>query len=1208
MKEASKKMTPRNGLQLAILLPLATAVFVGSEAGAQAPDLLPSVIDSAQVQTLAHHHPQWAVAANDAGAVPANLKTENITLVLARSSQQEQAFEQLLRDQQDPTSLDYHHWLTPDEIGQRFGLSDNDIGALSGWLQSHGLQVNWVSPSRIFVGFTGTAANVGRAFGTELHYYKVNGKELLSVSSDPTIPAALAPAIRSVRGLFTIEERPFHFATPEEAIALNLTISSGGTTYHFLAPDDFATIYDLPAGVTGAGTAIGIVAEARTDAADFNNFKSLTGSTFSNPTEVIPTAFGGVDPGPAYTTPQSCGSSCELLDDQGEATLDVLRAGSVAPGASLLLVAASSASGGIGVDAQYLVQSNPAPAQVMTISFGACEFAAGPPGVDYWDALFQQAAGEGISVFVSSGDSGASGCDIAFTTPPANPDPDSPNYICSSSYSTCVGGTEFNDSSNPSIYWNSNNGIGLASALSYIPEGGWNEPLTSGSTSEVAASGGGVSGYILTPSWQTGTGVPSARSGRYTPDVSFSAAGHDGYFGCFAAGNGSCVSGSGGTPFTVFSGTSAAAPGMAGVAALIDQQSRAAQGNLNPSLYAMAAGTPAAFHQVSVASSGVSNCTTATPSMCNNSIPGPTGLSGGQAGYQLGQSGGYSLVTGLGSLDIGQFINGYTNSGSSKPAPTVTLLAQPTVTTAQSTSVLVTVTGSGGTPPTGTVTLSSGSYASAATTLDIPGPGSNSVYIVIPSGALALGTDTLTASYTSTSLNYGNASGSASIVVTTTKPVPTITWATPAAIIYGAALGATQLDATASVPGTFIYSPAAGTVFTAGQHTLSAVFTPNDTTDYSSAVASVVLTVSRATPVVSWPTPATVPTGTILGATQLNATANVPGTFTYSPAAGTLFSAPGNFGLSVSFDPVDSTDYGLASASVVLTVTLATVTPSVTTAGATSVAANSATLNGQVTPNGSDTHAWFLYGTSSTLSGATQTASQDLGSGNAGVNTNAGVSGLSAGATYFFQAVAQNSAGTTLGSIQSFTTAAAPAYTITGTAVTLAKGSSTGNTSTITVTPTGGFSGTVSLSAAVTNSPASAQDLPTFNWTPSNAQIAISGSSPANATLMIVTTPSSVSANQRPANPAARWYGTSGAVLACVALLWIPSRRRGLRNMLTIVALFVALGGGLLACGGSSSVTGGGGNSGTTSGAYTITVTATSGSTSVTTPVSLTVE
>jgi len=1207
LKVAPNQMITRNELKL--LLPLAAAAFSASLAPAQALDRLQSVVDTVQVEPLAHHHPQWAVAANDSGAVPAEIPIGNITLSLARSPQQEQAFEQLLRDQQDPSSPQYHRWLTPDEIGARFGLSDNDIAVITAWLQSHGLQVNWVSPSRLFVGFTGTASNVGRAFGTELHYFKVNGEELISVSSDPTIPSALAPVIRSVRGLFAIEERPFHFATPEEAAAPNLTIPSGGTTYHFLAPGDFATIYDLPPGITGAGTTIGIVAEARTNASDFNNFKALTGATFPNPTEVVPTAFGGVDPGAAYTAPPNCGNSCVLLDYQGEATLDVLRAGSVAPGARLLLVAASAASGGVGIDAQYLIQSNPVPAQVMSISFGACELAGGPSGVDYWDSLFQQAAAEGISVFVSSGDSGASGCDSAFSTPPASPYPNSPNYICSSSYATCVGGTEFNDSANPTTYWKASDGAGLASALSYIPEGGWNEPLTSGSTPEVAASGGGVSSYITTPSWQTGTGVPSARAGRYTPDIAFSASGHDGYFGCFAASSASCITGSSGTPFTVFSGTSAAAPGMAGIAALIDQQSGVPQGNLNPSLYAMAAGTPAAFHQVSVASSGVSNCTTATPSMCNNSIPGPTGLSGGQAGYQLGQSGGYSLVAGLGSLDVAQFINSYTSTGSSKPAPTVTLLAQPTVTISQSASVLITVTGSGGTPPTGTVTLSSGSYTSAITTLNIPGPNSNGVYIVIPSNALTLGTDTLTASYTSTSLDYSDATGSTTIIVTTPKPVPTITWATPAAIFYGTALGATQLDATASVAGTFIYSPAAGTVLTAAQHSLTAVFTPTDTTDYSSAVASVTLTVNRATPVVTWSTPATVPTGTVLSAAQLNATANLPGTFTYSPAAGTLFSASGNFGLSVSFAPVDSTDYSFGSASVILTVIPATVTPSVTTSGATSVAANLATLTGQVTPNGSDTHAWFLYGTSSNLSGAAQTVSQDLGSGSASVNISALASSLSTNTTYYFQAVAQNSAGTTLGSIQSFTTTAASGYTIGGTAVTLAKGTSTGDTSTITVTPSGGFSGTVTLSAVVTSSPTGAQDLPTFSWTPSNAQVALSGSSPASATLTIVTTPSTVGANQRPANPAARWYGTSSAVLACVVLFWIPSRRRGLRNMLTIVALFLAIGGGLVACGsGSKTISGGGGNPGTTSGTYTITVTATSGSTVVTTPVSLTVQ
>ena len=1201
-------MTPRNGLLIAFFMPLSTALFFGSVARAQVPDRLPSVIDSARVQTLSGHHPQWAAPANDAGLVPASLKIESIALVLARSPQQEQAFEQLLRDQQDPSSPEFHQWLTPDEIGQRFGLSENDISVITAWLQSQGMQGIWVSPSRIFVGFSGTAANVGRAFGTDLHYYNVNGKQLVSVSSDPIIPAALAPAIRSVRGLFTVEEHPNHFIRPEEAVGPNLTIPSGSTAFHFIAPGDFATIYDQPAGLTGAGTTIGIVAEARTDAADFNNFKSLTGSSFPNPTEVIPTAFGGVDPGPAYTAQPNCSSSCDSLDYQGEATLDVFRAGSVAPGASLLLVASTAGSGGIAVDAQYLVESNPVPAQVMSISFGACELAGGPSGVEYWDSLFQQAAGEGISVFVSSGDSGASGCDSAFVTPPTTPAANSPNYICSSSYATCVGGTEFNDSSNSSTYWNANNGVNLQSALGYIPEGAWNEPLDSNSDPVVAGSGGGVSSYVATPSWQTGAGVPAGRSGRYTPDVAFSSSGHDGYFGCFAAGGGSCVSGAGGTPFSVFSGTSAAAPGMAGIAALLDQQASRAQGNLNPSLYLLATSTPAAFHQVSVASSGVTNCSAATPSMCNNSAPGPTGLTGGQAGYQLGATGGYSEVTGLGSLEITQFINNYTSTNSTNPTPTVTLLAQPTVTTAQSASILITVTGSGGTAPTGTVVLSSGTYASAITTLDIPGPDSNSVYIVIPSNVLALGTDTLTATFTSTSLTYGDATGSTTIVVTTVKPVPTITWTTPAAIIYGTALSTTQLDATASVAGTFFYSPSAGTIFTAGQHSLTAVFTPNDTIDYSSAEASVTLTVSRATPVVSWSTPATVPTGTILGATQLDATAGIPGTFTYNPAAGTLYSAPGNFGLSVSFAPVDSTDYGLGSATVTLNVVAATVVPTVATSTATSLASTSATLNAQITPNGSDTHAWFLYGTSSTLSGAAQTPSQDLGSGSAGVNTSSGISGLSANTTYYFQAVAQNSAGTSTGTIQSFVSATAPIYTVAGTAVSLSKGSSTGDTSTITVTPSGGFTGTVTLTAVLTNSPAGAQDLPTLSWTPSNGQVAISSSSAATAMLTITTTAATSAANQRPSNPAARWYGTGGAVLACVLLFWIPSRRRGWRNMLTIIALFVAIGSGMVACSSGNKTVGGGGNSGTTSGTYAITVTATSGSTSITTPVSLTVQ
>ena len=160
-------MISRKSLQFLVFVPLvACSVAVGARA--QVPDRIQRSFDPAQTQPLANHHPIWAVAANDMGPVPANLPIQSITLVLARSSQQEQAFEQLLRDQQDPSSPEYHHWLTSNEIGESYGLSENDIATLTGWLQSQGLQVSWVAPSRAFIGFTGTAANVGRAFQTEL--------------------------------------------------------------------------------------------------------------------------------------------------------------------------------------------------------------------------------------------------------------------------------------------------------------------------------------------------------------------------------------------------------------------------------------------------------------------------------------------------------------------------------------------------------------------------------------------------------------------------------------------------------------------------------------------------------------------------------------------------------------------------------------------------------------------------------------------------------------------------------------------------------------------------------------------------------------------------------------------------------------------------------------------------------------------------------
>jgi MBG domain/Bacterial Ig-like domain (group 3)/Putative Ig domain len=183
---------------------------------------------------------------------------------------------------------------------------------------------------------------------------------------------------------------------------------------------------------------------------------------------------------------------------------------------------------------------------------------------------------------------------------------------------------------------------------------------------------------------------------------------------------------------------------------------------------------------------------------------------------------------------------------------------------------------------------------------------------------LTAGTHTLSVTLTPTdAVDYTTAS--ATVTLTVNQATPAITWANPAAITYGAALSATQLDATSTVAGTFAYNPAAGTVPTAGSHPLSVTLTPTDTADYTIATATVTLLVNQATPAITWASPAAITYGTALGATQLDATSTVAGTFAYTPAAGTVLAA-GTHTLSVTLTPTDSTDYTTATASVTIIV------------------------------------------------------------------------------------------------------------------------------------------------------------------------------------------------------------------------------------------------------------------------------------------------
>ena len=250
-------------------------------------------------------------------------------------------------------------------------------------------------------------------------------------------------------------------------------------------------------------------------------------------------------------------------------------------------------------------------------------------------------------------------------------------------------------------------------------------------------------------------------------------------------------------------------------------------------------------------------------------------------------------------------------------------------------------------------------------TTSIPG---SFVYTPDAGTILTAGSHTLSVTFTPT--NPGTAGfqqATATVTIQVNQATPTITWATPAAITYGTSLGATQLDATAAfngnaVTGIFVYSPAAGAILPVGTQTLTVTFTPTDTTDYTTATGSVTLVVNQATPVITWPTPASIPYGTALSSTQLDASSLVAGTFVYAPASGTLLTA-GSHTLNVTFTPTDTTDYTTAMASVTLVVTQATPTivwptPAPIAAG---TALSSTQLDATAQSNGASVAGTFTY-------------------------------------------------------------------------------------------------------------------------------------------------------------------------------------------------------------------------------------------------------
>jgi subtilase family serine protease len=579
------------------------------------------VLESSLVTLSGNTHPE-ANSANDRGRVDDGLPLKHMLLQLQRSPQKEAEVENLIEQLHDPNSPNYHKWLTAAQFGQQYGLVSQDLTTLTDWLQSHGFTVNSAYTNGTLIDFSGTAGQVREAFHTEIHNLNVNGVNHIANMSDPQIPAALAPAIAGLVSLHNFMPHPLY--QPKG----NYTVPGNGYTNYLVTPQDLSVIYNFSplfsAGTSGQGQTIVLIEDTDvTSSADFNTFRAafglnrFTGGTL---TQVHPPSTGTnncSDPG--------------VNGNSNEASLDVEYASAAAPSAAIELASCSDTATTFGglLAVQNLINGSTTPPAVMSISYGECEAVNGAASNVAYRSTFQQAVSEGVSVFVSSGDAGAAGCDqnqsyashgiavSGFTSTP---------------YNVSVGGTDFGDTyaGTNTNYWNATNTKYFESAKSYVPEIPWNDSCASTLVANfegyantfgtagfcnsavgeqfllTAAGSGGPSGCATgvptTPGVVSGTckgwakpafqagliGIP-ADGVRDIPDVSLFAS--NGIWGHYYPYCDSAAASCAGAPSTWSGagGTSFAAPIMAGVQALVNQKNGGAQGNPNYVYYKLAA-------------------------------------------------------------------------------------------------------------------------------------------------------------------------------------------------------------------------------------------------------------------------------------------------------------------------------------------------------------------------------------------------------------------------------------------------------------------------------------------------------------------------------------------------------------------------------------------------------------------------------------------
>jgi hypothetical protein len=1233
--------------------------------------------DKLRVTLKGNVHP-LAQPRYDQGAVPDSFAAERMLLLLQRSPQQEFALRQFLQDAQTPSNASYHQWLKPEDFGRLYGPADADIAGVTTWLQSHGFTVARVTKGKTAIEFSGNAGQIRAAFGAEIHTYLVNGETHHANNRDPEVPAALAPVAAGVTSLNDFRPKSYaevlgeasynpatHQAKPEWTI---------GPIALALAPGDFAVQYDLnpvySAGTNGAGVTIGIIGASNVDPAVVATYRAF----FGLPAVTLNIILDGTDPG-------NNGAVVESY-------LDVELAGAVAPGATINLYTAldTALQFGLNLAAQRAVDDDVAP--VLSTSYGNCEQNLGSAGNLFWAAVWEQAAAQGQTSFVSSGDGGSAGCDNFDITQPAQLGL-AVSGIASTPWNISVGGTDFFYTSynaatsvqnaQLATYWNlTPSGVPSTSLMKPVPEQVWNNAfglnLATGGVFDpnvptiVAGSGGAsscssgvesagadspfascTSGYAKPP-WQTGTGVP-ADGVRDLPDVSLYAAnGANSSFYPICASSEDCVTQNGSGFVTGVGGTSASSPAMAGIMALINQK-YGAQGQANFTLYPLAAQHATAFHDVTVGSNNVP-CQPGTPSCAISTLTDNTNGFDTLGHYYA--AGGYDLASGLGSVDANLLVK-FWKSLTFKTTETTLALSQTTFKHGTPVNIAVGVTGSGGTP-SGDVALVSTATPSVNTGLG---------ELTLQSGAASAALNNLPGGqYTVTARYAGDAlfaASTSSPMTLNVSPEASITaifgnyfnfatrsyagFSNGGSLPYGSYItidarplgvnaphGSTDGIATGAVTFTDAASTGqnnSGAIllnstgvaewlntfdFLAGTHSLTARYSGDASFNASSSATPFTFTITKAVSTVSLSAfPASVGVGTPTALTMLviatdfapPPTGNV--TFNFGGAVlGTVPLGQDPFNPHVAQATLNTSSLPLGTDAVTATYNGDSNCNPATSSAFTITVKQEANLAAVLTPNPFNEAQSFSL-TISVTGGAglpvptggvglfADSHGASYGAGATLVNGSATITGdgnfLNLGNSTFF--ISYNGDSTYAPANTIIQAAETLPFNVSGTPVAIAAaGATTGNTSTVMVSPLGGFTGAVSLSCLLATSPAGAKFPPGCSVP---ASVTIAGASAVTATMTISSTAGNTSAFAAPLPSRTPWLAASvGASLFGIVIFAIPSQGRRQRYVLSLVFV-LAMVGGLAACGGGGNGGGGGGgrNSGTTPGSYTLVVTAT---------------